>query len=1723
MRKFCKSSICMVLILVFLASSILVLNTISASAEENTNSNDRIATYIKLAKDGEVTDGDASSMTEDQLRFLGIYLSNFYVPFGTEIGTTSTELAESTKKDMINTLKQKFAFSDKLSKSIVETIFGYTRSSLKDLKFYVKSNSKTYTTSFECNYYNYFHVMCGRLDFAFDGVLENQRGITSQGVPTSLSTYIDDDLIKGSDYFKDDKDFKKEVYPKDKVNKFCKQFYSKYKSFDEVPKNKKSEALIMYKLRCGAFKYIYLGYNGDNGKKVFVADACTTQMTEYGKFPLRDSDMAGTSDYTASQLAFFKALESTNQLDKGYGTAFFDFNTAETDADKLSAKADKGTINGEEADSMSMLSIKMKVDCFGDIIRFGANHKVIVVPGCINPYIWQPVDSKGNDKGSAGSMFNIANAICMAQASITNGVKSGKSVLVRKVLNKKDYYFNFESFNKCLKELYSSEGSDESQSSVAMKTISGSTDVRLYKSLKSFWKVYAKYIDKKEKPKMSLGWYDHMQSWFGDQTEDADNVDLGVPRSNSGNSDQGYIGVVQTTAKPVLKKVVFIDNLGTYVKEDGSSPDYSSFHVADFLNDEGTITEDDSDAKFSEVTFGKEDFNNLYSKIESGKMDVPTSASEQALSTLYVTYCWAGLYDNDNKESTIGRLGYRIYTENLPTMGDSPLSLEGSESDKKNEQLDSIQGWIYYLLHPTEGYSYFKTLITNKVNHLLLGWHSDMTGTNGVGITTGTTKYRSNMGYVTMPDLSEIKWTDSLINLYNDCLPFLIILLIIIMLISFISGILNLQHAILGVLLFSVFALLPVNIINASVEQSNRVSQNIYGEKFTYWALVQQESYATAIDEAANAKGSKGNGSYDNYLRTLYNENQKVYTNQGTESIIVKWQAPKKMASLVLTDSDAKSVNGLSKVGQDMMYGMLNRSYGGQSYVDDEESVYMYRSYLDLSNFSRYIYNGLKENIKPSTKSLDKVSTTNWKANILNKSKNKFNTDVIQNEYKDYIDSGYTNGTDFNNSSDFSEQFYLTVPMSSNIINDALKSYGKVKTFKTSSDMIDINSDVFNFGIPMFTNKSAKFNAETMEATGNIKDTDRKKELEDFMSKYTDEDFSGLAAYSLYSENPYYYFSWKLYADGLDSGSSKSGSTGYKNLLLGQDDGGFFYNTKGNGGLKDFMNMKGLFTYIIPYLKQCNDIVREWDDTYGIFVYDGVPTEEGHWDEVKNDKDLKQKYWHNLNVTRLYDIYSPWVDVMYDCSYSKAENITVMGKQYTIEDPINPASYPKERPMIFSESEMSDYGLTEADLTQVEKNILKCNESFQERMYELLNYYNFSDVTLNSASAINCAFAFNSTFSENGVFEDNHNIYPQSFDLSNFSYDAFLRLILANSTDESLVNVTKTSSNSAVGESTGDFYENIVNNSSILTVVIMLILDVLSIYLIPAFKIFFLIALFFGAIMIILISAFKIEDNSKFIRKVLTQFFLPLILFFLATIGFSMAISLFMGVGNDEVTQSNGVSISMGDPVITMLIMIAMDLILLFIYWKIIKSTLRDIKHQAKLIGGFGSAIGGAAIGMIAGAVAAGTSGVQNATSRGVSAYRRHKKKKLDKSNNEALQDISHNTQQEGTGVENPRANERGYSGAVDTSEDIAMVRDIDSDRREIATNTQSDEASTKEKTDDINKKVSDGCEHLANESEKNRHKVKVEKIEKAQDSSKKEEKVEKAQNSSKKKDKEVE
>ena len=1709
-----------------ITSTVLVLVTLISMliigvSSVNADSNDRIATFIQLAATGEVTDGNTSSMTEDQLRFLGIYLSNFYKPFVTELGTAAGENTDKVKEDMKKSLQEKLAFSEDLSTSLVDTIFGYTRSSMKKLSFYIKDSDffgRNYnlaaltlkvddkdvdeyadeinvvpltdghssyfpiTNIVQPVYYNFYNIMINRLDTLlrkeFNGVhIKNldQSTIGSDGNDTDGDMTTDYGL----------KVKKKNI---DLVSKFvC------GKNYNDGDRANKDTTEVYYRLCIKNRKKIYIGYADGSNIKI-----------------VGDAFVGGDSTTTAFQAAYLKCLEVVGQPDKGYGTSMLDLNYNEVNRDKDNLDSIKDSLTDDQAIAMCASASEISVDCFGNICYMGGNHQYVIIPGCLNPYTWEVVNSEGNSEGLAGGgkVYIMANAISISQALSTKTSSSkndlfssiqkidtsnmdswsAKTLVTHWEYDWRDAYkqepldiygmsLHFPRLNKAYDNMKSIEGA------VYMPIISGSSETDFNKGFFGIGEeedaardITTQAFEALSKKPFAAGYHfinnaisnrAHQWNWaWGGRL---DGYYTGAP-NNGGEKTQGESEV------PVNMKMVMIDNLGAYVGDSGSN--WKAFHAINLLNDEGSLTDDETAKKINGYSVNS--FGSIYNDVEEGKVAVPVDVSEQTLSSLYVTYCWACLYSEENKKETIGKIGFKFNGKAFPDMSNKPISL--SDMAGIDIQTEAIKNWTYYLLHPTKGFEYVRRLITNKVNHLLLGWHSDMVGTNGVGATVGTTKYRSNMGYVTMPDLSEINWTNKLIQIYNDCIPFFIIALIIIMLFAFIVGALNLQHAAFGVLIFAVFTLLPVNLINGVVGYSNRISQNAYGDKFTYWALVQQESYGSAIDEAANRSGD-GSSSYENYLRTLYSANEKVYSNQGSESILLKWQAPKKMASLVLTEADAKSLGGLNEVGVKMLNGMLNRSYSGQSYVDDEDAVYMYRSYTDISNFSRYIYDSIR------TK---KVQGIGFPSSMYSSgySLPKEYTEILK-DWKagnpDYYTSEYTTSEGFTYPKDCG--YYISTVLQSNIISDALKDSGKLDSFNSTNKMVNINSDLFNFGLPQFNQNSSNFpdkwSAKTFAATGGISESSKRyTDLASEMSKYTEEDYVGLAVYGLYSENPYYYFSWRLFADGLKS-DSYSARGGYKDLLLSKPEGGYFYNTSkvaGNSELKDFMDLRSLFYVVIPYMKQCNDMVREWDDLYGIFVYDGIPTEEGHWDEMTTDE-MKQKYWHNLNVTRLYCLYCPWVDVMYDCSYSKSETINVMGRRVTIDDPIDPRKYPKDRPMIFSASEMSDYGLNEADLTSVEKKILRCNEQFEDRMYELLNYYKFSDITLNSAAAINCAFVFNNMFSENGIFTENHNIYPQSFDLSNFSYDAFLRLILANATGENLIDASTTEdSGMATGDLSGDFYERLVNRSSTITVIIMLILDVLSVYLIPAFRIFFLVAIFLASVFIVLTSAFRIESSAKFIRKVGMQFFLPLIAFFLTTIAFSLIVGLFIGEGNNKVTET-GLSISLGDPVVTMLVMIALDLILLFVYWKIIKKVLTDIRGHAKAVGSFIGGVGSAAVGFVAGAVAAGAGSAQD-RARGVSGrYKAWKTNRALKGNaaNGGKGSIEEQAQN-GTGIENGRANERGSTGSADYSEERSAVRDVEKDRgktldveRGVDAEERKAEIDSKAKSGDIEGSDSDG------------------------------------------------
>lgn len=1515
------------------------LNTKTIVASADTSAKSRVQTFIGLAagKSGNALP-DIGQLTQDELQFLGVYLSNFYVPFSTELGISGqNDQLDEQKALMVEALNANLNFNETVSSELVDNIMGLSRSNNRELWYGFSSTAYSSVSGsvYKCSYWDFVNFMFGsydpKADFSSDVHVDTDPGrVLLEGNNASEALYgVVNDVRDGLSTKK--------------------VLSSNIFSTDGKP-------------------FVKFLYQNDDGSYTEVGSAHLNGAikSDKGRF------------YTAFQIAFFQCLLSVN-TDKGYGLNFFDI----TRDDRLSSGKDvvddlydlviSSSSDMSEGDiyNMTAYGSTMSVDCFGNIIRYGSNHQTIVIPGCMNPYTWVAVDDSGDDRGRGSSDLKFTKGranmgACLQSMALINtgdffdsivdyeSVNGGSSVrpiasvkLYNRLLNESDRYFSNlgrggTGFN--CGDWYRKNSTLGGYDNLAINGYS--------------WNLYqgdsTKTFDDATNIWGKSSGTGNVLKWILDSAKSNGfggrwlKFDSGAYTGSSLFSSKNYkhiVGSSMLIENPAVKNdangvglltnMCLIDDIGAF-GFDSSNSDiaYDSIQFVDMLDSSGGFASEFS--FFSSVSSSTDCmFSNMLSDIKRGKINV-ISASTESVVCLYTTYAIAGLYKDDDKASSVGKLGYRMNREDLPSITNAPLTFSSSYADETLKK--EILNMIYYALKP-DGIEYIKVAIRNKVNAILVDWHNNMVGTSGVGYTTGTTYYRTNYGYVTTPDLSEMQWTSSLLNLYNSLIPMLVVFMVVSMLVSFIIGTMSLQRAVLGTLVFSAFLLVPVNAINFVVEKSNNITNNIYGEKFIYWAVVQEETFGTALDTAATGE------SYENYIKTLYSTNS---ANQGGESIVVRWQAPKKMASLMLSSGDTGLLSSLQ--GSLLSGKFLNNALDGQAYLDGD-SQYLYRDYSDLANMSRYIYNSIANTGKRKV-----VGTT-----------------VVDPGYGEYYRSGYTNGTDSTSDSLVLKSMYTKIydDVTTDTILDRVKS-GNID----QNSYLGINQDLFNVSVAYFNNTQEGTSTGTPQElyfdTAILNNASPGNEtgvecLDDWLSRYYinhnsahsgEEKWNSLMVYGIMSESPYYYFSWNMYDDDMNSGANASG--GYRQMILGDGEGKYFYNMSGNGELKDFMNMRNFFYNVMPYLKKGNDIVRAFDERYGIFIYDGVPTDEGYLNDytIQGDATLKYKYWHNLNVARLYEIYTPWLDLMYDCSYAKPCYVKALGEKYWVEDPLNPASYPAERPMIFSESEMLDYGLSEADLTEVERKILKFNREAQNDMYELLNYYNFSDLSLNTAAAMECTFIFNQVFSENGFFSSNINLYPQSFEIKDFSYDAFLRFILSTTTGEGM-NASK------------DFYSDVVAKSSTTTAILLIVCDVLSQYVTPFAKVVFLIAIFVSAILLIMVTVFKVDPEFKFVKKLSKEIFVPLLEFFAITVLFAYVVSLFMGTGNNAVTQTADLSISLGDPNMVLIAMCVIDVVCIVLYCKLLLEIWSCIKQNASLVKNH-------VTGLVGGVVSIGAAGVSH-------------------------------------------------------------------------------------------------------------------------------------------------
>lgn len=1422
-------------------------------------SSSRIKTSLDLAKGKKATDPDLGKMTYEEMRFLGIYLSNYYTPWGTEFGTKSgNKAAEGTTqtKDLVGVLTDVVGFDASTAKTAMDYV-----------ETQIVKNSKQLKLGYAC--YDY-----------------------KQGPKSIKNLPMIDNQVPWMYWL---------------------GLSSGYNITDKVgiPKCDKTG------------NSVFLYYENE-GKKIIVGDANVTH--EFDKF-------------TAFQETLYQLLMQIHSPDNGRGATIWDVY-----ADDFKTLEE----NPSAAYANSLFNSKMMVSPFGDIWVKGPNHNYVAVPGAVNPYTWEfykGVTLKGSNFDENESTNSSVKTLVNNGENWQSGSNIQKVSLPGYLMEKEVVFRSSDPVSTNTTSNFLRYTGDRYLVD-SYRTVFQGPDATFWNSTTSdfqwlrwcvngnnlsdpdFWRFSDSAVLVNMETNLKIK-YDPLLSPYS--------VKFPTAFGNTAISwgilpfKVGAESVSGKTTAPVNNKIYFLDTLESFNWTGGGvDTDFASKILE--VGSNGEIS-----TAWQALLDSSDEVQNNLVNLKSGAVDyskyvgyIPKSFN----ASVYLSYVYAAFGEDSEQKA----LGWRL-NPNLPELDDKLM--EWGTGNDENAKLNAIIDYLYFLLNPSwENIHYFAQLITSKLAGFLLRWHSDMIGGQASSAITGSTKYVGFTGFTTTPNLTDMSWTAKLVDIYNTYQIYIILFVAIVLACYVILRVVTGKQAVGTILLFTIVIMSVIPMINSTVNITNRVADLVYSKKFTYWALVQQQTYSNAIDEA-----SKGD-TYSNYMNSVFSADMKAgnnigiglpqdktdvntISNRGGDNVLVKWQAPKKVSSYILANSDKDdSFNKMTKLA-------LKNVTSQEYYLKDTDKLYLLRSYNDIGNFGRYVYAGMSDDPTYRRQDWDedpRMEVTDQFPDDLRKVWATRKDDINQYESK-----GYTN---YNDTGTF-EPIRVDAPMGSKIVSDKFYDIKRIEKGLNLDEYVGIPSEALeNIALPYFINEQRKNKIlEDLQASAD-------SDFDPLLGGYNNGDYAQLVAFELYSESPFFYFDWKLFDDGMKPGIDSQGT--FKDLLLKQPNQGYFYNNlskKGtennNGELKDFLDLRSLFTYFIPYAHQANNVVVAWDKKYGYTYNEGVPSTiaDCKAPEIQQDKELKQKCWHNVNVNRLYNLYTPWVDVMYDTAYAKPTFLDVQGKRILVEDPLNPVSYPANRPMVFSRSEALEYGLTDNKLTEVERRIIKVQEKTQDAYFELMNYYNFNDNVVATGAAMMTTFIFNQVFSEDPLWTlgSPHVLYPQAFELKNFGFDAYLRLILSQSIGENILT-----------DSQHDFYQNVVQKSSLSTAIMLIVTDVVAIYAVPLLKWGILIGIIIATILMVMATALRVTEGKLFtrVREVLLD---PLGKFLGITIVLALLVSLMMSNGARGVTGEFQSTISLGDPVIVLLALVILCVVICWAYFKIFRALVKSIIKYGKL------------------------------------------------------------------------------------------------------------------------------------------------------------------------------
>jgi len=779
-----------------------------------------------------------------------------------------------------------------------------------------------------------------------------------------------------------------------------------------------------------------------------------------------------------------------------------------------------------------------------------------------------------------------------------------------------------------------------------------------------------------------------------------------------------------------------------------------------------------------------------------------------------------------------------------------------------------------------DGNTYRDNLIKSILDSWFLSLHRAITGSWVGGVASVGARadggYASVVGFINMPTVDDLPLMSNVLNDYMYSYVLLFTIVFVIVVLMVMTNMRTVKEGLVILIIMAGVVILPKTLVTTTVDLYNRFTDKIYSDRFVFWAITSHQQSFTNLKNASYSSDST-----DLLITANMDSAKNVHSNDA--SVRVKWMSPKKDD---MFDAIFNKKSPYKNLESDLtLFKWLFNSFLNQEEYEykDKLANYLYRPYNAIVAEARTIYDALKETEVNKSSVKEKVFKYSLKKSGLGK--NGFYLYMYESKIK-----------------------YL---MGQKDVISKVKAVGKKDDYRYWALANDtVLKAVFNNNIN---------NPVSLES-----------EMGDPNFKY----------YLLMTESPYYYFYNVLkhrYTDEKTGASFKDALL-TKNTFKVVNSG----NPKVENKVRDFLDLEGLFTYVIPVLNQGNDYVSKWMMTNGHlltnFDYENGlspdPTNKELYKQYLAEKDAKEKF------KDVWKLHSAWVNTMYQ-HLGVSDYIYIADKKKLVADPLNPSTYLDQgREMVFSEADMRAKGYKKEELSDVERRMIYVlNNTYKDMMY-LVNYYDFDDEVLLSMSAMVATFNFNREFSDYSFVGDNGILYPQSFELKNFNYDAFMRLMLLNATGEPIM-------------ADKDLYVRVLTKTSMITGLVLIMIDIVAVYVLPAMKYLVLMLLF---VLTFLVSvSFMLVKPDKIVQSFMRFVGYPFVLFFVSSIIFSYVVGMFVGDGLSGYVGAKITSVNITDPTVLMVALLIVSLAYIYVLFKVVKEMFNSIKGLGSNV--FGSTL----------------------------------------------------------------------------------------------------------------------------------------------------------------------